>query len=297
MKILLLYFTGTYNTAFISQMIADQFIEAGHEAVLFSIESKTEKPKLGDFDLIGLGYPIHAFNEPKIFRQFVRQLPLTPQQKVFIYKDSGEVYRYNDASSRYTKGILKKKKVLLMGEYHFVMPYNIIFRTPDAFVKESLIEDEKAVAVMIHNLRKGIVRIKKPRLVDTALSLLCLVEHSCGYWNSFFMKVDKKKCLKCYQCLATCPQGNIVLKNGRIRFGHRCLTCMRCAYFCPTDAIKMGFLNSWKVNGAYRFQEIKNNPEIPAKLDRAKAKKFYRSFTEYFEKIDEEYDAIAQKGL
>ena len=35
--------------------------------------------------------------------------------------------------------------------------------------------------------------------------------------------------------------------------------CMRCSFYCPKDAIKIGFLNGWKVNGKYNFDIIKKN--------------------------------------
>lgn len=297
MKILLIYFTGTFNTAYISKKAAAKFTAKGHQVDLYAIEGDKPCPQPANYDLIGLGYPIHAFNEPRIFRHFVRGLDLTKGQRVFIYKTSGEVYHFNDASSRYTKKVLKRKKCLLVGEYHFVMPYNIVFRTPDPFVKEALNEDEKALKIMVNNLEKGTVRVKRPHLVDNLMSKLCLIEHSCGYWNSFLMKVDEKKCVKCQKCVKECPNGNIVVKNGRIVFKHQCLTCMRCAFYCPTNAIKMGLLENWKVNGAYRFEEIAKNDEIPAKLERKDAKKFYRCFDGYFDSIDKEYEEIKEEGI
>jgi hypothetical protein len=37
---------------------------------------------------------------------------------------------------------------------------------------------------------------------------------------------------------------------------------MRCSFFCPTDAIGIGYINSWRVNGVYRFAAIEKNESL-----------------------------------
>ena len=46
---------------------------------------------------------------------------------------------------------------------------------------------------------------------------------------------------------------NLTLKDGKFRFAGHCLGCTACSFNCPTNAINIGMLNGWKVNGAYNF--------------------------------------------
>lgn len=62
--------------------------------------------------------------------------------------------------------------------------------------------------------------------------------------------------------------------------------CMRCSFFCPTDAINIGFLNGWKVNGAYRFKAIDGNNDLKLPYIDQNAKGFYRCFISYFSEVD-----------
>ena len=69
---------------------------------------------------------------------------------------------------------------------------------------------------------------------------------------------------------------------------------MRCSFFCPTNAIKIGFLEGWKVNGEYRFNEIKSDDSINPNYITKKSKGFYKCFIKTFEFIDREYEKISK---
>jgi hypothetical protein len=64
---------------------------------------------------------------------------------------------------------------------------------------------------------------------------------------------------------------------------------MRCSFFCPTDAIGIGYINSWRVNGVYRFAAIEKNESLELPYITKDAKGFYRCFIRYFAKIDKAY--------
>ena len=61
---------------------------------------------------------------------------------------------------------------------------------------------------------------------------------------------------------------------------------MRCAMFCPHDAINVGLLRFWKVNGAYRFKQLLADPNIPADFVREDTKGYFRLFRKYYRKAD-----------
>lgn len=91
------------------------------------------------------------------------------------------------------------------------------------------------------------------------------------------------------KCVRDCPTHNIYYEDGKIKFRHSCQMCMRCSFFCPVDAISIGNINSWRVNGAYNFRTIENNDELSLPYITKKAKGFYRCFIRYFANIDKAY--------
>jgi ferredoxin len=54
--------------------------------------------------------------------------------------------------------------------------------------------------------------------------------------TSFYASRD---CIKCLHCINSCPQGNIILENGKIKFANNCCFCLRCYSFCPANAIQL----------------------------------------------------------
>lgn len=47
-------------------------------------------------------------------------------------------------------------------------------------------------------------------------------------------------CKQCGMCESVCPNGNISLENGAVKFGKKCDLCLACLNVCPADAIDYG---------------------------------------------------------
>lgn len=294
MKFLLVYYTGTYNTRFLTDRISAQLIERGHTVDRVEINSETPVHDTDGYDFIGFSYPIYGFNTPLAFDKYLKKLKFNRGQKYFIYKNSGETLAMNNASSRGILRLMKRRKAVFAGEYHFVMPYNIHFKYDDDFVKEILVKDEKLAKIMIYNLENGREEAIKSKFIYNFAAFFVGIVKVAGNVNSFLYKVDKDKCVKCMKCVNTCPEKNIYVKKDKIKFHHHCDMCMRCSFYCPTDAIKIGFLDwwGWRVNGDYKLKKLAQEglPEKPYITKDSEG--FYKCFVKTFEKIDKEYQAI-----
>ena len=161
MNVLLIYYTGTFNTRYVSKMLEKKFSDNGHSVSLYEIDPlKTERLDFEGYDLIGLGYPIYGFNAPYPFLKFIKKQKFPKGIRTFIYKNSGETYHANDASSINVYHKLKHDKAIIENEYHFIMPYNIHFRFDEHLVKEMLGMDEKLLDILYHEVTSGIKNIK-----------------------------------------------------------------------------------------------------------------------------------------
>lgn len=288
MKILLLTFTGTGNTKLCGDFIMEHFVNMGHEVIHYVYNSKVPlKEDIRDFDMIGLGYPIHAFNTPEIFYKWVKSFPKVDDHKpYFIYKVSGEPFHFNDASSHHFVKVLKKLGYNKISEKHFLMPYNIVFRYKDEIAKQMYLYLKPLTELYVKEILAGDYEVIKYRFDKKLLSLVLRIEWLAPKINAPLCRVNKKKCTNCNMCMNNCPMGAIYInKKGRIRLkSSKCSMCMRCAFNCPMDAFRFGILNPWRVNGSYKYKELANNEDINPCYINKNTKGYFKKFNKYFDR-------------
>ncbi|MDR1904763.1 MAG: EFR1 family ferrodoxin [Treponema sp.] len=282
-RVLLIVFSGTRNTLLVAEMFSEHFRKMNIPADIFDITGTETKPPLDGYDVIGLGYPIYAFNTPLFFLRYVKKLALR-DKKVFIFKTSGEPTFFNKASSFSLIKILKNCAVL--GDYHFLMPYNIIFRFPDNLIKQMYQYAVKYSGLAAANIINGSVSFVKYNLFHWFVSFIFKIQRL-GFLNGKFYGVKKEKCTKCLICLRGCPAGNITLRRDVLHFGFKCQMCMRCSFFCPADAMIIGFLQLWKVNGPFRFKQLAADESLDGKFINEHTRGLYRVFIPYFKSLDQ----------
>lgn len=280
MKIIIFYFSGTGNTKKIVDRYAEEFEKNQVEVVVKNIDNYFQKDidfDLDEFDKIGIAYPIHAFNAPSIVLEFAKKLKKTSEKKnLFILKTSGEPLKLNNVSSLKLTSILKKKNLVLKNEYHYCMPYNIIFRHTDNMAYKMWESAKKVVPIDCKEILSGKVAKLERVFMGSLLAWIFRIEHWGGRFNGKRYKVNSN-CVKCQMCAKRCPTGNIKIENGEFVFGKNCLMCMRCSFFCPKNAIKIGLFEKWKVNGSYTFQPKENEEETHKKYCRKSYKKYFNN--------------------
>ena len=299
---LIIYFTGTLNTRYLVTKIKDRLTKLNSNFKVDTLEvNKNSLIKdLSSYELIFFSYPIYAFNVPSLFIKYLKKLKFNnlKNTKYIIAKQSGETFAINNASSNEIYNLLKFKfkiNVKDINEYHFILPYNIHFKFNDNFIKEILNYDKKLLEIMIYDLKNNISNVKlKTNFIYNFASYLFRIQRLGGYINSYFYKVDYSKCSRCYKCINICPIENIVLdqKTNKIKFNNKCLMCMRCSFYCPKDAINIGLLNSWKVNGKYDLERINNDNNIDSNYIFKQKKFFFKGYYKVINKINKRYDEI-----
>lgn len=69
---------------------------------------------------------------------------------------------------------------------------------------------------------------------------------------------------------------------------------MRCSMFCPENAIHIGFLEGWRVNGPYDFDKIRTI-ENNEKIINDETKGFFRCYNETYKYINERHKELFEK--
>ena len=279
MRAIAYYFTGTGNTRRVLEKLKAEWEKRGHTMDLFRILPDTA-PALGGYDRIIVGYPVHGFNAPTPIYQFLKRFPELAQgeeRDVFLMRTSGEPLKLNDASGIVPARILKKRGYQVVGEFHHVMPYNIIFRHPDEMVARMEACSNLKIVRDCDDLETGRGWRAKVNPARRAFTFMVRIEHSAMPAIGRGFHVKKALCVGCGKCAKECPRGNITMKNGRPKFGGHCVGCMACSFLCPKDAVRPGILNAWRVNSPYSFT---GEPAADEKVIRYCRRSYLRYFHE-----------------
>lgn len=274
MRCIIYVFSGTGNTMLVAEEYAASL---GPETQIAVIDSSFRSlPSSDGYQLVGIGYPVHAFNTPEIVERFARELKPSVHQNLFIFHTGGEGLHFNDTSSVRLRRIFRKDFTIL-SERHYAMPYNMIFRHSDAMVKHMVTYMRKLVSLHVSSLLAERVESTKFMPLCRIVSSVLRIEWLYAKLQGPAMRAGKD-CTGCGLCARRCPMGNITMENGRPEFGRNCSLCVRCSFSCPEDAISLGLLNGWRVNGPYEFDRIMADRTIPDTMPIEKLPRLYRKY-------------------
>lgn len=262
MKAIIYVFSGSGNTLKTANLYKEQFEKNQIETTLvrINIDAKPAEDHT-QYDYVGIGYPVHGFNASYNVLDFVKLIAKNPEKKdYFIFHTGGEPLHLNDVSDYKINEMMKRRNFVLTNEYHYAMPYNMIFRHTDAR------------AVQMHEVLEKLAPIEAQEIIDRkphkykyhfgghTMAFLFRIEHPAMKVNGkLFFKIDQEKCIHCGLCVKNCPEHNITMnEDGSFSFGNKCIMCTACSFNCPKDAFNIGMLNGWRVNGKYNIK----NPDL-----------------------------------
>ncbi len=240
-KIQIYYFTGTGNTVFIVNKIAEKLKVLGNEINVDSCEGCENIND--DFDILGIAFPIHSSYAPKVFSEFLNKLPKNSGIPLFGIVTSG--YMAGDVLAFEGKKLEAKgylpflyRNIVVGNNMHLpiLCPLKV---TKKQKIQKRLIGIDNEIDDIVTKIDN---RIKDIRGNDLLGRLFGVLQRSIGKVHekqNFKGFSSDEKCIKCKWCIKNCPVNNIVLKENRITFEDRCIICMRCYNFCPKKAIQM----------------------------------------------------------
>ena len=251
-------FSGTGNTLRCAKAMKQALDERGAAAAFHEIQDGSEQA--AENELI-LCYPVHGFNAPNCMVRFCRGIP-ERRGNVWFLKTSGEPLKLNDHSSAEMAKILRRKGYAVRGEFHYVMPYNMVFRHSDEMASLMWRTAQERIPDAAERILRGADCGFKSPVSAKVMSRLCRIEHWFYPKNGKLFKVDPNRCVRCMKCVKSCPTKNIRYSDGRFIFGRNCIGCVRCSFECPSDAIRIGLLEFMHVNGPYDFTRDPESAEI-----------------------------------
>lgn len=235
---MILYFSGTGNSAYVAKRIA----KINNEKII----NLFEKIKEEDYACINsetsfvIVTPTYAWRIPRLLQKWLEKTELMGNKNIyFVMTCGGSIGN----AEKYLKKLCKKKEMNYSGCFEIVMPENYValFTTPTKeealkIIDKSEIKIEQT-AQIIKNEEKE--RAKKITILDRLNSSIVNV-----LFYPIFVKSKKfyakDTCISCGKCEKVCPTKNIILENKKPKWDKRCVHCMACISHCPTGAIEYG---------------------------------------------------------
>ncbi len=248
---MVLYFSGTGNSAYVAEMIA---LQTGDTLVSINdrIREHDHRKIASDRPLVFVT-PTYAWRIPRLVDEWIRKMAFEGNPKAyFVMTCGGSIGN----AEKYLKELCEAKKFEYMGCRQIIMPENYIAMFPVPEEKEARAVIKKAKPVIRRTAdairTEAYLFGNKPSSVDKMLSSVVHGAFTvCAVSDRKFYATDM--CIGCGRCEEVCPLHNITVENYRPVWNGKCTHCMACICSCPAEAIEYG--NASKGKPRYRCPE------------------------------------------
>jgi flavodoxin/Fe-S-cluster-containing hydrogenase component 2 len=248
MEVCIFYFSGTGNTKWVADRLAEELAVMGRGARCHSIEqldTEGTAKLIEKADSVIFGYPIYGSSLPEPMQQFIDNLPKTIKTKsAGLFCTQME---FSGDGAWYYHRAVENKGFSIKWTYHFKMPTNICMKVWPLPYSADPVKIKKILDKCLPKIKKAAADIAEgaPSYTGNGIGSFLLGLTQRPMYRRLIKKpfkspyeVEPGKCTKCMRCIQICPSGNIKLINEIITFGTECVLCMRCYNFCPAFAIK-----------------------------------------------------------
>jgi ferredoxin/flavodoxin len=251
LKVGLLYFSGAGNTECIARIFEKIFGNRSDCEVVFCkrITKHLDPLSLGDFDLLGLGFPIYFRRTPEIVYDTAERLP-GKGRRIFTFCTKG---MYSGNVSRDVQEHCRRAGFSPAGNFEARMPGTdvLLLYAKKGSRTERLVKKMGSREIVAKARRFVRTVLKNPGVTVPSPKWYTFIdEKGMKPLERLFTKdyqifrgkyhVLEDQCTKCLLCVRDCPEGNITFQDESIVFGDRCDICLRCIHHCPTEAIQLG---------------------------------------------------------
>ena len=221
----------------VSRLLQKHFVAGGNDCGIIPIEDILADKITFDpdaCDRVGIGYPVHAMDAPRIVMDFIKALP-PGRYPYFLFKSAGS-RSLGGGSSRKVRLALANKGWKLCHEEVYQMPANMM-GSPSLHRVERMVEDTRQrVEASVSEILDGVRVLLPDTPVRRFASMLNIVQsYGCRQASSSWQVSEA--CTMCGKCARECPTGNISIQDGRLVFDGSCVLCLRCWWNCPVKAL------------------------------------------------------------
>ena len=235
---MIIYFTGTGNSRYVAEMIADL---NGDKAVCANSHIKNNEKPVFESELPYVFVaPVYVSAIPRVFEEFIRRAEFNGNRKAYyIMTCAGGM----GGCPEYARRLSKEKGFEHMGTVQVNMPQNylVFFKTKEKPIADAIVDLAGPVITSYSQLIAAERSfpgsgMKKWEYVSTEMII--------DPYYRWFMPAKPFRatddCVGCGKCVSLCPLNNISLLDGKPVWGGNCTHCMACISLCPKTAIEYG---------------------------------------------------------
>lgn len=289
-SVVLYIFSGTGNTRYVAEALARELERNGLRVAARPVDrdliaAGAPEPDPRDADLVGLAYPVHAWNAPRLVFELIERLPPVPEGKpAFLLRTAGDPLLNGGATAPVRERLLAKGYGVFRDDLA-VMPANMALRYDERLVKHLLLKAERVAERAAEGIAATEVSLPGETWALRLASRLSSGGETRGArWFGRHTRVAAA-CTGCERCALECPTDNIRLDGGRPHFGDDCTLCLHCFYVCPEGALTPVVGRWLLIDDWYDLAEIARDDGIPADPEDARAAAtrpgFFRRFWRY----------------
>lgn len=235
---MVIYFSGTGNSRYCAQMIADKLGDSLTDAVPYIRERRTAQLH-SDKPWVFVA-PTYGWQLPHVFVDFLRKSSFTGSRAAYFVMTCGSEI---GCAQTGIEQLCRQKGFYSKGVLQVVMPENyiVLFHAPEPAQAQKMIAEARLC------IESGIQYICRGEDFPPHKTGL-LDKFKSGPVNTmlyrFFIKAKPfyatDSCIGCGKCAADCVLHNIQLVDGKPVWGKNCTHCMACICGCPVHAIEYG---------------------------------------------------------
>jgi ferredoxin/flavodoxin len=243
MKILMVYFSATGNTATIGRVISERLCELGaavDERDITSLGDRRESIDVAPYDAVVFGQPVHSQRAPRVVREWMRTLRGDGKKSAMFFSYGGfKVHPCHES----TRQILTEQGFAVVSSAEFLGAHTFNLGGWKAMVGRPDTTDfqvAEAYAGKIYERFTG----KDPGILNE-LEKTDFSEEQLDSFELLRFKLikqfptrDSDDCSMCMLCEETCPTGAINAASGKTE-KERCIACLKCIKECPDGVLKI----------------------------------------------------------
>jgi ferredoxin len=261
MRALILYFSGTGNTAYVAHYLHQRLERAGLIVDLARVEA-TAPMRVAEYELLVLGFPVYLLDAPALVQRTVASLPPVAQRGAFVFATYGGI---PGGATRRMLERLAAMGYTPLGAAGVRMPASdgLMLARRGSRLARWLTRGDYARLPAADRLAEHILTaasgLARGEALESHLAPLPPGLHGRLFDRLWARELARGRrlarryfhvngaCTACGQCARLCPAHNITLVEGRPVWGEDCELCLRCLHLCPTEAIQLGKLTQGKL--------------------------------------------------
>ncbi len=235
---MILYFTGTGNSRYLANCLAEQLGDTVTDVAQLIKEGKT--PHFASERPYVFVAPVYAWRMPRVLVEWMQRCRFEGNQKAYFVLNCGSEI---GAAGNDVQKNASKMGLEYMGTAEVIMPENylVMFTPPppeeDAGVISKAAKDALQLAERISS-EEPFEKVKINLLGHLYSDLVNPLFYTFYIGAKRFYATDA--CISCGKCVEHCMLNNITLTHGKPIWGKACTHCMACICKCPTEAIEYG---------------------------------------------------------